>query len=347
MVKDDCLSLLLPTLQQIDRPMLWYADENVATTLSLVPPNPQLTLISNRYDIVQQAQVAGHNAVFSDFCPEDYPLTIVEQIVYRVSKEKALVHFLLNQAATLLSPRGQLVIAGERQDGIKTYGDKLIKKLHASGRLKKHKEQYLGHFSQLRGDNPLDDQDYSQLRSVTTKAGQQFISKPGIFGWNKIDKGTELLLTAFAEYYPQLPAHDGTLLDLGCGYGWIFLNLDNYSLQHIAATDNNAAAISAAQANSQTLTTPVTVVADDCAHQITEKFSLILCNPPFHQGFAHAQTLSEKFMAATARHLQPEGHAFFVVNQFIPVDKLAAAQSLKTKTLKKSQGFKVVLMQWC
>jgi 16S rRNA (guanine1207-N2)-methyltransferase len=52
-------------------------------------------------------------------------------------------------------------------------------------------------------------------------------------------------------------------------------------------------------------------------------FNLILCNPPFHQGFSVESALTDKFLNSTQRLLAKKGTAYFVVNAFIPLESKA------------------------
>ncbi len=343
---DAAFQQILPKLQLITHPTLWYADENALSILEQVPANPLLTLVTNRYDIYQQALTKKITAIFTDFDINDYPQESFDQIIYRVPKEKALAHFLINQAAQLLTTDGTLTLSGYKQEGIKSYAEKLKKELNASGSLKKSGNAYKGTFSNINKKYQLDDQQYSKLRKIIPKnnTNKEFYSKPGTFGWDKIDKGTQLLLETFGSIYKNIQPKPNNVLDLGCGYGWIFLNLDKYNFSNITATDNNAAALLSAKANSQLINTPTTIAAGDCANTINSTFDLILCNPPFHQGFAHSKELTDKFITTCYQKLKKNGLALLVTNEFVTFDKKAEALFSKQEALKKDQGFKVTLL---
>lgn len=246
--KDSGLQQLLPELNKITQASLWYADESALPLIKAINLNPLLTLVSNRYDVYCCALENNLQAVFTDFTANDYPNHTIDKIIYRVSKEKALTHFLLNQSAQLLSPTGELIISGNKQDGIKSYGSKLNTQLKAQGKLKKQGDAYLGRYTSLNSAQLLNDQHYATLQKIDLSGNtRSFYSKPGVFGWNKIDKGTQLLLKALEQCYPTLSPQPAFALDLGCGYGWIFLNIDHYNFASITATDNNAGALLSAQ----------------------------------------------------------------------------------------------------
>ena len=91
----------------------------------------------------------------------------------------------------------------------------------------------------------LDDSDYTRIRPIQQSGqGAPVYTKPGIYGWQKIDLGSRLLVAAIQEY---LGAGDSrqlnTVLDLGCGYGYLSIMLARLGASHIVATDNNIAAV--------------------------------------------------------------------------------------------------------
>src|SRR5690606_9948663 len=74
-------------------------------------------------------------------------------------------------------------------------------------------------------------------------------SKPGLFGWNKIDQGSEFLIQSLPAMLGTMPRPPASLLDLGCGYGYLTLMTKDLPLQGRVLTDNNAAALFTARHN--------------------------------------------------------------------------------------------------
>jgi 16S rRNA (guanine1207-N2)-methyltransferase len=355
---DDALQLIHPHLKNLTGPTLWFADENAQPLLEFISDDEHLTIVTNRFDIYQQATIKNIKVVFSDFNNEDYPAQKFQKIIYRISKEKALVHNIINQSVLLLADSVLahssltadtcLIITGFKNEGIKSYADKIKNTIEAQGTLKKYGGCYCGEFSQLSKNTLLDDKKYANLKKVSLdnnkSTNASFYSKPGVFGWNKIDKGTELLLASLKELMHNREFNPSKVLDLGCGYGWIFLNIDQYGFENITATDSNAAAIIAAQKNALIMKTSTTTIASDCGDTIEDSFDLILCNPPFHQGFQHTQTLTDKFIRACCQKAKKNGHVLLVTNEFVAFDRLAKRLFSYKKTLLKKQGFKVTLL---
>ncbi|WP_211327593.1 methyltransferase [Umboniibacter marinipuniceus] len=273
------------------------------------------------------------SVLFNDFvAPQDEQYS---RVVYRLSKERAVVYRCLNLAAEMLSLNGQLVIAGGNKEGIKTalkqakqlFGPQIETTLHSGYRL--------AIISKAQAITAIDDNNYTQLRELNVK-GQAFWSKPGLFGWDKVDRGSEILVAAIDK---QL---DGSVLDLGCGWGFLSRAALKQDIDSLTASDNNAAALIATTKNLAPWAHKVTVVADDCGESLAARqFNHIICNPPFHQGFDHQTQLTEKFINQSARLVRRDGTVWWVVNQFVGVSQLAQRAFNQRDHIERRDGFDV------
>ena len=349
--------------ERLAEPTLWIVDENLdSDSLLCAQARPDLHIISNRFDIAAALSGNGHSVTLCDFDFSLLPVSHYARIVYRVSKERMLVHHCINESYRHLQAGGQLHLLGAKDDGIKTHGRNAERVFGKSGGVKKHGTLYQANLTRPEADSPaqwLDSNDYSQLRTCEA-GGMPFISKPGIFGWNKLDRGSVLLAeqalavlsgATLTQASPSDAASRaptsgglGSVLDLGCGYGYLLLATAGLPFSSRTATDNNAAAVTAAEANFDQRELAVTVTLDDCGAQLQEQFDVILCNPPFHHGFSTSGDLSQKFIDSIRRLLRSTGVALLVVNQFIAVERLAAGQFARVETLVSADGFKVVAL---
>ncbi|HSC75121.1 MAG TPA: methyltransferase [Pseudomonadales bacterium] len=346
MLHDSAFDALLPFLQRDDGNTLWVADESALSAMSVIISRTNLSVISNRFDVAAAAMAAGHLTTFSDFDFSLWTDGSVQRIVYRISKEKPLVHHVLNHARRLLAPDGELIIAGFKSDGTKTYIEK-CKQLFGNGSIQKSGLVYRGLFSGVKnsdGANLLDDRDYEHLRMMHTPQ-LDFYSKPGLFGWDRIDTGSAFLIDSLQSFLASLDIQPQSLLDLGCGYGFLTLMTRDLPCVRRVATDNNAAALSAIKRNADHYDIAVDVVADDAGKSLSGSFELVLCNPPFHQGFSVAGDLTDRFLASACRLLSSQGAALFVVNTFIGIEKKAAEHFPVVKILANNGSFKLVLLQ--
>jgi len=337
---------------------LWFLDENADESWEALTPNPNIQLLSNRWDLADKAQRLGWNSRFADLALTQQADNSLDRIYYRISKEKPLVHALFNQAWRCLKPEGRLLLAGLKNEGTKTYIDKLAKLWNTAKDSQKLGLAYVAELSKsaaFDANKLLDSSDYQYLREITTPdevtrhLGQlKLYSKPGQFGWNKVDQGSWLLIQHLAEFVAQSAPR--RCLDLGCGYGFLSLAASRIaqlqSINHWHLTDNNAAALLSARHNMSQLNLPagasVEVTGDDCGANISDRMDLIICNPPFHQGFSLESELTDRFLHSCKRLLAPRGRALFVVNQFIPVERKAEGLFTQVKTLCNNGSFKLV-----
>lgn len=343
--------------ERLEQPTLWIADENLdSDSLQCAQPRDNLHVISNRFDIAAALSNNGLSVTLCDFDFSAFPVSHYARIVYRVSKERMLVHHCINESYRHLQAGGQLHLLGAKDDGIKTHG-KNAEQIFGSSGMKKHGTLYQATLTRPDINAPqwLDSNDYSRLRECHVD-DMHFLSKPGIFGWNKVDRGSVLLaqqamavLSGKSVIKTPLPRglrSDtlGSMLDLGCGYGYLLLATADLPFSTRTATDNNAAAVLAAEANFSQRNLAVTVTLDDCGARLQEQFDVILCNPPFHYGFSTSSNLTDKFLDTIRHRLRPGGLALLVVNQFIGLERLAVGRFVGIETLIAADGFKIVAL---
>ncbi|ROR99998.1 16S rRNA (guanine1207-N2)-methyltransferase [Sinobacterium caligoides] len=338
----DLSSQQLVTLinQASDQDSLWFVDEATdIACLASVLPRENLTLISNRFELHQQAIMLGLNSSFSDF---DVAIEQqFQQLFLRIAKEKPIVHFIINRSAELLVREGVLTLIGEKSDGTKTYIDKAKKFLGSSATAKKNNIIYTGQIRRYSPGTPLPDKGYDKLQPIEG----DFFSKPGVFGWNKVDQGSAYLIEQLEELLKQYKVKTGaTLLDLGCGYGYLSVLANKISNFKITATDNNAVALCCCEHNFEQQQINGRVLASHVGNTIDERFDLILCNPPFHTGFDTDVDLTPLFLQQAKDHLKSDGLAVFVVNSFIPLETKAEGVFGKIDIVARNKQFKVVAL---
>ncbi|ALO47631.1 methyltransferase [Pseudohongiella spirulinae] len=344
-MKDQTQSLLINILSETPESCgrrLWIVDENFRSDMLIEPvPKTNLEIVSNRYDTWLTLKDHGYSVILNDYALTD--LGLFDEIVYRVCKEKLQAHHCINQALRSLTQSGRLVLVGGKQDGIKSIAKNIEKTWQCSARAKKHGTAYSVEVhrpdEKLLSTQALDDADYPQLREVTDN-GIQFWSKPGVFGWEKVDEGSRMLVETLPTVCKYIKSVD-SIIDLGCGWGYLMMSTVFLGEARRVATDNNVTALLAAEKNFTQQNLAVQCVADDCAASIRERFDLILCNPPFHQGFSRGEGMTQKFLSAAARLSRRSTRAVFVVNQFIPLETLAAEHFSQIRLLSWENGFKV------
>lgn len=347
-MKDHCqalvLEILCSTATDASAPArtLWVMDENPAIDgLLKLNGSTSIDVVSNRYDTREQMAKLRINTFLSDF---DFTgLGLYEQIVYRISKEKMLTHHVINEALRHLTAAGNLYVIGEKTDGIKSITKQAAELYQSDVTARKFGNAYLAQFSRpsdaILDSKRLPTAGYTDLRLISHPL-LNFYSKPGVFGWEKVDKGSQLLVSCLPPVIQYMKGVE-SVLDLGCGWGYLMLATQAIPIDVRVATDNNVAAVDAANRNFTDAGMNVQCVVDDCGSQIRQRFDLILCNPPFHQGFQVSDTMTEKFLKSASRLSRRSTRAIFVVNQFIPLQKLAESYFKESRLLASAHGFNV------
>ncbi|CAA0091511.1 Ribosomal RNA small subunit methyltransferase C [Zhongshania aliphaticivorans] len=341
---DSALAALYSQFSSLGSQVWWFADEHIAD-MSLPFADNAWQCFTNRCDIAKQLQDTGYQVLLGDF---DIPLEMPspQTICYRVSKEKAVVHHILNQALARLPLGGCLLLSGHKNDGLHSYAKKAAALIGTQAEIKKQDGgAYLAKIiKQSSPQERLNDSDYPRIREIAQTP--QLFSKPGVFGWQKLDRGSELLISQLHSYLAKVERLPTRVADIGCGYGYLSVMAAQILPDaEWLLTDNNAAAILAAQKNCSVHHLKAEIVLADCAAGLQGPVDLVLCNPPFHQGFAVAGSLTDRFLAAAHRLLTKQGCALFVVNQFIPLERKALGLFGASQVLLEQDGFKVVSLQ--
>lgn len=335
---------LVKRLAQEAGQCLWLADESHRAVLPrLRAYAEQLTLVTNRFDVAQQAGQQGLQCRFSDWQFAD--AGPYKRIFLRICKEKPVNLHLLRESFRLLPQHGTLVISGEKNEGIKSFWQNAVELFQEQPRLEKTGPTYVAEFRKTRESDCAPGDDYHSLQVIAQWRQQPLYSKPGVYGWNKIDQGSALLV---AELPAVLQAHTdpiSSILDLGCGYGFLTVASADLPCSRRVATDNNAAALVCMQRNAEIRNMAIEIIAGDCGNTVTGCFDLILCNPPFHRGFDIDSTLTRDFLIAARNRLSSRGVAVFVVNSFIPLEKKLQGLFGRVRVSVNNKQFKVLSLQ--
>lgn len=347
---DRSVDLLLQKLSDCSGPVLIIADENwtlIDWTAVGQAQHCSIDVISNRIDVVNNATEGGVSCHFSDFDFSQLPAAHYQAVLYRVSKERATSHHVINHAANrLLIPGGTLLLSGAKNDGLKSYLKQACQLFGDHTQAEKHGSAYRASI-RLRAlaYTPLTDKNYAAIRSLNSLDQGRYHSKPGVFGWDKIDRGSAFLIDHLGGFIALFATPPKSLLDLGCGYGYLACEASRHGFNEIVASDNNAAAISACRENfARLLTVPNRVIAGDAGGNIEQRFDLLLCNPPFHAGFSVDDRLGVKFLRNARRLLAISGRALFVVNRFIILEKYAREHFKRVDVIADNGAYKLIAL---
>lgn len=294
---------------------------------------------TTRWDVYRRFAKRVDSVTFGDLDFSDIEPRTLGAVYFRIAKEKPVVHHVVNAAARVLKPGGTLHLCGFRKEGTKTYVTKAEALLGGPAKVRTTRSGLRAAVIASTGrpeGELLPDQDYLALRRVTGAAGLAFYSKPGVFGWNKVDRGSALLASVAA-----IPA-GSRVLDLGCGYGYLSIRAAAASPDAVTATDSSAAAVTACRRNFSEYAIPGEVVPSDCGDSLPGPFDVVLCNPPFHLGFGTDAELGRRFLSAVYRLVDDDGTAFVVVHSVVPLEQRVDPLFADIATLIDDGTFKVI-----
>ena len=299
-------------------------------------------IITNRWS---ELCAGNERLVFNDFNLSLPQIAPFPRCVYLpIPKERPQLNYLVNQCAQYLPVGGQLFVSGEKNQGIKSLA-KAASQLFGESNTEKHGNQYLVTLEKTRSVTDssalLNDKRYKELRPIMELGNLTCYSKPGVFGWDKQDAGSALLIDYLSQSLIQFEPDRAEVLDLGCGYGYLTMSASSLGFKKLYATDNNAAALLAIDENAKQNNIDIEYWPDDVGKNIDRSFDLVLCNPPFHQGFDHQKSITQEFIGQMARLTSPTGTALVVVNQFIGLQPLAAKVFSNVEIVAENKSFKV------
>jgi 16S rRNA (guanine1207-N2)-methyltransferase len=162
-------------------------------------------------------------------------------------------------------------------------------------------------------------------------------SQPGVFSWNRIDPGSELLVQ-------HLPGFSGRGADLGCGVGYLSRAiLVSPAVQGLALIDNDRRAIDAARRNIEDPRARL-IWADVNALDLEDglkDLDFVVMNPPFHDAGTEHRGLGQAFIRRAAEMLKARGVLWLVANRHLPYEFVLNEAFAKTTVVVEHAGYKV------
>ena len=166
-----------------------------------------------------------------------------------------------------------------------------------------------------------------------------FQSRLGLYGWDKIDKGSSLL----AEYLPRDIKGRGA--DFGCGYGYLSKEAleKNRKIKALDYIDADARALPLCEANIEKFDIKKNGFWLDLTKpqkDLESKYDFILMNPPFHEGKRADSDIGVKFIETAYKSLCRKGALYVVANSHLPYESILAHHFWRVEPLFDAGGFK-------
>jgi 16S rRNA (guanine1207-N2)-methyltransferase len=248
---------------------------------------------------------------------------------------------LLAQAVACCAPDGTIVACMANDEGARS-GESDLKALAGlSGSLSKnHCRVYWSRVNAAICDASLLET-WRELDAPRPILDGRFISRPGVFAWDRIDPASALL----AEHLPAMLA--GRAADLGCGFGYLSAEL----LQRCAGITSldlyeaEARALDLARHNLAPRADDVSLNFEwhDVTRGLPRRYDVIVCNPPFHaQGAGDRPDIGRAFITAAAEALLPGGRLWMVANRHLPYESVLDARFGTVRIVTQARGFKII-----
>lgn len=162
---------------------------------------------------------------------------------------------------------------------------------------------------------------------------------PGVFAEGKLDEGTRLLIDTLDVHATDVA------LDIGCGAGFLGLHVAKLASKgHVTMLDASLATVAAAgHIVEQSGLTNVQVLPSDGAQAVlSQRFDLVVTNPPFHLGGIQTTAIAERFIREAAQVLRPRGRFYLVANRFLKYEPTLRACFKTVEEVSGNTRYKVL-----
>jgi 16S rRNA (guanine1207-N2)-methyltransferase len=163
-------------------------------------------------------------------------------------------------------------------------------------------------------------------------------SRPGLFSWDRVDAGSELLAECIPEDIKGMGA------DFGAGQGYLSKEVLSHcpKVTHLDLYEAEHRAIACAEKTLEGFEN-ITISWADVTRDVSEtRYDFVMMNPPFHVGRADAANLGQSFIQAAARALKPGGSLYMVANRHLPYEATIKACFKQFEIIEDAGGYKII-----
>ncbi len=163
-----------------------------------------------------------------------------------------------------------------------------------------------------------------------------FFSDLGVFSKNHVDYGSRLLVETILKEKREV----SSILDVGCGYGFIGIVLAKTLNCFVDMTDVNKRAIHLCLKNIEKNKVKGTAFLSDAYEKIQKKYDLIVTNPPIRAG----KKVVLKILLEAKEFLNKKGELWFVIRKDQGVKSIIKeiSDTYLVEVVTKDKGFYIV-----
>jgi 16S rRNA (guanine1207-N2)-methyltransferase len=247
---------------------------------------------------------------------EELESTGFDLVLCHLPRGREVQRELIRGAARVLRPKGRFYFVASTKAGIRgavAYARDLFGRC---GVVRRKKGYHVAMTLRPTGMTPPGLQDsYVKRMIMLDGVATALVSKPGVFAWSRLDRGTARLIEAM-----EIGRGD-RVLDLGCGTGLAGVAASRRAPQgEVVLVDADLRAVRSARRTLEANAVyNAAALLSDGASQVatTDPFDVVITNPPFHQGREVDYQVAHQFVRDSRQVLRPGGRLFLVSNRFI------------------------------
>ena len=160
-----------------------------------------------------------------------------------------------------------------------------------------------------------------------------FLSDNGVFSKDHIDYGSKLLLETFLENHKSV----GSVLDVGCGYGFMGIVIAKILQSNVTMVDVNKRALHLTNRNLSENKVEAKIFESDGYQNINDKYDVIITNPPVRAG----KKVLLDILIGAKDHLNENGELWYVLRKDHGAKSMEKIlnEHYQVETIEKSKGF--------
>ena len=184
----------------------------------------------------------------------------------------------------------------------------------------------------------------SEIRTINYTNGSfsfVFKSDNGVFSKDHLDYGSKLLI----ETIIKNDIRNKSMLDVGCGYGFIGITLSKILDNEVTMVDINKRAIHLCEMNIKDNKVNAKAFESNVYENVKDKYDVIVTNPPIRAG----KKIVLEILAGAKEFLNIDGQLWFVIRKDQGAKSIAKEleNTYNLEIMEKSKGFYIFRAKMC
>ncbi len=304
-------------------------------------PHAALFPLRDRIVAHQSCKVSHSKLAALGFSLIDQPPLSASSALVIPTRQKKESLFWMARSLQMLPPGGVLLVCSEIQQGGKSYRKALSELCGESESWSKN------HCVIAWAKKDPSRVNFALIEELVKEGEQRSLpelpltTQIGIYGWDKVDVGSQLLCESIPE---PLTGHGA---DFGSGYGYLswYILTHHPKVQSLTLFESEGLALMCARKNLSSFSGTRKIEyrwADVITESTKEEFDWIVMNPPHHDDQGLDFELGRAFVRAAGRALKREGTLYMVANEHLTYEKILKESFDSFHEVNRKRGFKVL-----